>query len=209
MFPPEVPHRGARSDMQTFQNGEPESASSRLTVRSRASVRLLSLGGVSVAAFLAWAVNSRFPFNTPPEKHVSAASAVATPPERHEPEHSLALASAPEVLPEQLSGRWLLDDGIRKEIDMRPDGTATLHVRLDLLSSLIYGGELTLELVWTLQDGVLTHTVLGGTPRKNVERLINDVGDSISYRVAGVTSQELVLEDLGAKKKRHAWSAVR
>lgn len=124
-------------------------------------------------------------------------------------------AAAPEVStvpvfrPEQVEGRWLGGGKIRREIELRPGGRATLNVRLDYLSALLYGREMNMELSWELKDGILSHTIISGTPVANVERLIRDFGRSLSYRVLEANDQEIVLEDLDAGKDRHHWVAVK
>jgi len=110
--------------------------------------------------------------------------------------------------PEQIIGHWLLNDSIKREIEIRPDGTATMDVKLDYISSFLYGSEMKMELTWDLKNNVLTHEVLSGEPKANVDRLIRDFGNKRSYRVVDVTEENLILESPGATKERHHWVAV-
>mgnify|MGYP005818206619 CR=1 FL=1 len=105
-----------------------------------------------------------------------------------------AATSPAESRSQQLTGRWLLNDSIRREINIRPDGTATMDVKLDYLSSFLYGKELHMELIWKLEDGVLTHTVTSGTPEENVKRLTHDFGDTRAYELVSVDEKEMVLK---------------
>lgn len=95
-----------------------------------------------------------------------------------------------------VTGRWVLDQGIRRDITLREDGTASLLVELDLISSLVYGSRLQMELSWEQKDNVLTHTIIHGEPAKNVERLARDFGAKRSYRILLLTESEMVLKDV-------------
>ncbi|WP_437225058.1 hypothetical protein SH661x_003899 [Planctomicrobium sp. SH661] len=110
---------------------------------------------------------------------------------------------------EQILGRWLRNGSIRREIVIQPGGTATMNVQLDYLSALIYGKEMNLELSWELKDNILSHTIVSGTPKANVDRLSKDFGNSLSYRVIRADDQELVLQSLGNDKKLDRWIAVK
>jgi len=117
--------------------------------------------------------------------------------------------TAPVFRPEQIEGHWVRNGTIRRDIVISPGGKATLNVQLDYLSALLYGREMNMELSWTLKDGILTHTILSGTPKANVARLIHDFGDSLSYKVIKADQTELVLEDLDESHEQHHWIAVK
>lgn len=104
-----------------------------------------------------------------------------------------------------VTGRWVLNDGIRRDVTMYPDGTATMDVQLDFFASLLYGAQMSLKLSWSLQDGVLTHTIVSGTPKKNVDRLIRDFGDSRSYKVLKLGESVLELQDFDMAKTVYRW----
>ncbi len=108
-----------------------------------------------------------------------------------------------------LTGKWVLDHSIRREIDIQPDGTAVMVCTLDYLTSLIYGKELTMNLEWTLDGDLLTHTVVSGTPEKNVKSLTDNFGSSMSYRVLQVDQDQMLLQGPGKSKKQEHWKAVR
>lgn len=107
----------------------------------------------------------------------------------------------------KLIGTWKLDDSIQRLLEMRADGTATMQVKLDYFSSLIYGQRMTLELSWDVCDGVLTHHLEKGTPSANVQRLIRDWGNERSYKVIRVSGDEMVLESMSDQDVHH-WKRV-
>lgn len=125
-------------------------------------------------------------------------------PEVDEPENSL-----PKFRPEQLIGRWLREGKIRRDVVMKPGGTATMKVTLDYLSSLLYGREMELELAWSLEDDILTYSIVEGTPKANVDRVIRDFGNSISYRVVKADPDEIVLKEDDGTDHLQSWKAIR
>lgn len=108
----------------------------------------------------------------------------------------------------QLHGRWLLNDSIRRDLTIHPDGTARMHVKLDLVSSFFYGKEMDLQLTWQVEDGVLTHVMVSGKPEENVARLVKDFGNSRSYRILSLSDKELVLQDETGDRSVHRWVAL-
>lgn len=106
---------------------------------------------------------------------------------------------------EKVVGEWGLSNGIKRKIDVRPDGTATMHVRLDLLGSLLYGQEMTLELSWNVKDDVMSHSIISGEPKRNVDRMIRDYGDSRHYRIVELNDDILLLEDFEESPTTYRW----
>jgi hypothetical protein len=127
------------------------------------------------------------------------------PVEKTAPEEKTAEEKVPDA--SRLVGKWYLDDAIQREIEIRPDGTATMHVTLDFLSSLLYGRNLTLNLKWKLDDDRLVQTVTGGTPAENVEKITKAFGKSLSYEVVEVDSKQLVLKGPSGSKSLENWVA--
>lgn len=111
--------------------------------------------------------------------------------------------------PEQLVGRWLREGKIRRDVVMNPGGTATMTVTLDYLSSLLYGREMQLTLAWDLEDDILTYSIVEGTPKANVDRVIRDFGNSISYRVVKAGPDEIVLKEDDGTDRVQSWKAIR
>jgi len=114
-----------------------------------------------------------------------------------------------EELRQKLLGTWRLNDYGTRVVTNRPDGTASMDVTISFPFSLAYGGALDLELTWTVEEGVLTHTITSGTPEKDVDRLIRDFGAGRSSRILSITSEVLDLEELTKSRDRYRWEAVR
>lgn len=139
-----------------------------------------------------------------PARARSTASEAAVPPEAP-PSGRLT----DDELRQKLLGTWRLNDYGTRVVTNRPDGTASMDVTIGFPWSLAYGGALDLELTWTVEDGVLTHTIVSGTPEKDVDRLIRDFGAGRSSRILSITSEVLDLEELTKSRDRYRWEAVR
>lgn len=98
------------------------------------------------------------------------------------------------VLRQRLVGTWTTRAFGTQELTNFSDGTARLDVTLNRLGALRYGKSLTLELTWTVRNGVMTHTVKGGSPPEKVARLVNDWGKTLEYEVIEVTDTHMLLE---------------
>jgi len=109
-------------------------------------------------------------------------------------------------LQKQLVGTWTTRAFGTQELTNFSDGTARLDVTLSRLASLRYGKSLRLDLVWTVQNGVMRHTVKGGSPPEKVARLVKDWGSTLEYEVIEVATTHLVLEKTDADEQSR-WDA--
>ncbi|QDU39312.1 hypothetical protein Mal4_36510 [Maioricimonas rarisocia] len=131
-------------------------------------------------------------------------------PEADEPATTASAASGlarDTVTPADIIGTWRLKQQGERVVTMRDDGSALMQVVLDFFGALLYGESMTLELEWTLEDGILTHRVIRGQPEQSVARLIRDYGDARSYRVVSC-GDELVLEAVDSPEDVYHWTAV-
>jgi len=122
----------------------------------------------------------------------------------------LCPAGAPSLrddsLRQQLVGTWTTKAFGTQELTNHSDGTARLDVTLNRLGALRYGKSLTLELTWTVQDGVMRHTVKGGSPPEKVARLVKDWGSTLEYEVIEVADDHILLEKPNADDQSR-WDA--
>jgi len=98
------------------------------------------------------------------------------------------------TLQKQLVGTWTTKAFGTQELTNFSDGTARLDVTLSRLASLRYGKSLTLDLVWTVENGVMRHEVKGGSPPDKVARLTKDWGNTLEYEVIEVSDTHILLE---------------
>lgn len=120
-----------------------------------------------------------------------------------------ATAHADAALAARLVGTWQTRSFGSQTLTNFDDGTASLDVELNRLAAIRYGRQMELQLEWTIENGVLSHRVVGGSPQRYVDRLTNDFGDSTDYVVVGITESELVLTEVDDPDSEHRWEAVR
>lgn len=97
-------------------------------------------------------------------------------------------------LTKRLIGTWTTKAFGTQELTNYSDGTARLDVTLNRLGALRYGKSLRLDLDWTVQNGVMRHTVKGGSPPEKVARLVKDWGKTLEYEVIEATETHILLE---------------
>ena len=111
----------------------------------------------------------------------------------------------PVITKEQIVGTWSFYDGISRLSENRLDGTATLNITFDFVTSFIYGSKLKMETEWTLEGDVLTYTVIGGEPEAGLKRLTNDFGSVAVYRILKLTDEEMLLLELNGTEDQYLW----
>lgn len=103
-------------------------------------------------------------------------------------------------------GCWFHIESGEHWIENFPDGTSRLLLKLDFVSSLLYGKQIEMDLTWEVKDGVLTHTILKGNPQASVDSLVKDFGRARSSDILEVTPERLLLGALGKKPKKDLWT---
>lgn len=131
--------------------------------------------------------------------------ATVIPPAAADPGPSAA-TRRDEELRAQLVGYWTHVENGQQWIENRADGTSRMLLKLDFVASLLYGQESSMQLNWEVQDGTLTHTVLSGTPQKNVDAITRDYGKVRKYTILETTPDRMLLEAQNEKKERELWT---
>ncbi len=123
-------------------------------------------------------------------------------------EHSIpaAISTAPTLNPDetfkaQFLGIWQHSENGEQWIENRADGTARMLLKLDFISSLLYGQQTHLDLTWDVKDGVLSHTVVGGTPVVNMNKIVKDFGKSRHYTILETTPVRMLLQSKTDQQK--------
>lgn len=109
---------------------------------------------------------------------------------------------------QRLVGTWKTKAWGEQVLINNADGTASLDVALNRLAAIRYGREMELSLEWTVEEGILRHRVVSGSPQRYVDRLIHDFGASSDYRIVEVSDTAMVLEEIDNPEKQHVWEAV-
>lgn len=119
-----------------------------------------------------------------------------------------AEATRKEELKAQFVGVWFHAENGEQWIENRSDGTSRMLLKLDFVASLLYGKQTAMELKWDVTDGVLSHTVVSGSPQKNVDSLTKDFGQACEYVILEMTPERMLLETKDEKKKKDLWTRM-
>ena len=106
----------------------------------------------------------------------------------------------------QLVGFWFHSESGEHWIENRADGTSRMLLKLDFVASLLYGQETAMDLTWEIKDGILSHTVVSGSPQPNVDSLIKAFGKTRAYSILETTPERMLLESRNEKKKKDLWT---
>ena len=122
-------------------------------------------------------------------------------------------SAAPSTQPDEwfrqhLVGSWTCQVFGTQTLTNFSDGTAKLDVTLNRLGALRYGKSLQLDLEWTVEGGVLKHTVVGGSPPEKVARLVHDWGKTLEYEIVEVTDSHMLLEKPDEDDEQTRWEST-
>jgi hypothetical protein len=110
-----------------------------------------------------------------------------------------------EELTRRITGAWRLPENGEQFITNRPDGTATMVVKLNFVGSLLFGPRLDMELNWNVKGGVLTHVIRTGKPAASVKKLTEMFGEQKSYNILELTSNHLLLQEIDPPHDKFNW----
>lgn len=105
-------------------------------------------------------------------------------------------------------GTWEATQFGHQVLTTRPDGTATINMSLTPMAAVIYGRQVTLDLLWTLDGELLTQHIIGGSPARSVEKLIAKFGDTQQFRVLETSSDQLLVAKAKSESSPVCWTAV-
>ncbi len=117
-------------------------------------------------------------------------------------------ATAQEQMIDSLVGTWEATQFGHQILTTRPDGTATINMSLTPMAAVIYGRQVTLDLLWTLDGEVLTQHIVGGSPARSVEKLIAKFGDTQQFRVLETSPDQLLVAKAKSESTPVCWTAV-
>ena len=109
---------------------------------------------------------------------------------------------------ERVIGTWEAQQYGHQILTTRSDGTATIKMSLTPMAAVLYGRQVTLELLWTLEGKILTQRIIGGAPVRSVEKLIAKFGDTQQFRVLETKRDRLLVAKVQANSSPVCWTAV-
>jgi hypothetical protein len=115
------------------------------------------------------------------------------------PDSSLATPPPP-VDFARLLGQWTDEFYGERTLTFRDDGTGTMHLKLDPVSRLLYGDEVSFEFAWTLTGDDLHFIMTGGEPAQTAESLSRLFGKTSDKRIELLDEQVMHLRSLDSGK---------
>ncbi len=104
-------------------------------------------------------------------------------------------------------GRWHTSHQADRTLTVNEDGTGLMTVKLDGVGSFLFGSRMDIEISWSIEDGKMTHTLLGGKPASKVATMKRMFGDVRTYNILSMTEQSLeVVKENG--ESQHTWTRL-
>ena len=102
---------------------------------------------------------------------------------------------------EQALGLWRQYETGTRYLSIQADGTATMLIEADWKAALLIGSRLTVEINWTIDDGLLTFHSVSGKPQSGFDALTTLYGRDRVRRLETISKDLLVMVDPETGKK--------
>ena len=109
--------------------------------------------------------------------------------------------TSPELSPEDAErsrlvvGVWEQERFGKRQMTVKPDGTATMIMRPSGVWATMFGERIDLEMCWSIRDGHIDYGVSGGTPAQQTETARKMWGDHWIEKIEKLSADEMVLLD--------------
>ena len=100
-----------------------------------------------------------------------------------------------------LVGVWEDDYQGHRTMTVRPDGSATMVVKLTGWKAALYASQLRFEMTWTIEQGRLKKQTTSGEPAAKVKLILKMMGDRVDEQILELTADRLWLLDQNGKRK--------
>jgi hypothetical protein len=92
-------------------------------------------------------------------------------------------------------GVWEQERFGKRQMTIKPDGTATMIMRPSGVWATMFGERIDLEMYWSIRDGHIDYGVSGGTPAQQTEMARKMWGDHWVEKIQKLSADEMVLLD--------------
>jgi hypothetical protein len=104
-----------------------------------------------------------------------------------------AALSPDEQFQQKLAGSWRDKFYGERTMTFQPGGTGVMVIKLDTAGRLLYGEKLTIQLSWSITDGVLHMRFTGGEPKWAMSTIIQGWGAEHDQRIELIDEADLHL----------------
>lgn len=105
-------------------------------------------------------------------------------------------------------GTWKTDRDGHRFLKVSDDGTAVMHVEIPGNWSLLFGEKMKFDIVWTIEDGVLTFETTGGEPKGKVDLITSMYGKQRVQKIERLDETTMRLPDDEPDGEDHVWTRV-
>lgn len=103
-------------------------------------------------------------------------------------------------------GTWKQYSYGHRLLNVKPDGTATIDVKLDGLSAVAFGEKLRIDIAWEIQDQTLVFKTTGGTPEASLNAVKSIYGDNRVYQILEINEKQMLLRE--GEEDKTPWDRV-
>lgn len=119
-----------------------------------------------------------------------------------------AAATSDETYRQLIVGNWETDRDGKRYLTVSDDGTAVMNVDISGNWSLLFGEKMKFNIVWSIEDGVLTFETTGGEPKRKVDLITSMYGSKRVQRIKILDESTLRLPDEDPQSEDHIWTRV-
>lgn len=105
-------------------------------------------------------------------------------------------------------GNWETDRDGRRFLQVFENGTAVMDVTIPSGWSLLFGEKMKFDIVWSIEDGVLTFETTGGEPKAKVDLITGMYGKQRVQKIKILDETTLRLPDDEPDGEDHVWTRV-
>ncbi|MBS0266368.1 MAG: hypothetical protein JSS02_30840 [Planctomycetes bacterium] len=125
------------------------------------------------------------------------------------PTNAVVFASSEQTDPDEnwrrlAVGEWEDEYQGKRYLTVASDGTGKMVVELEGIGKKIFAPRLSFDLNWTLSEGMVTMTTLGGEPASKVKVVLKLYGNEAQYKILELTADRMLLLD-GDGKTQYDW----
>lgn len=100
-----------------------------------------------------------------------------------------------------LLGVWQDDYEGKRTMTLNADGTGTMLVELSGIKAMLSAPKLRFDMKWSLDGKMLKKTTVSGEPAKQVNAILNLMGNTAVEPILELTDERLLLQDKDGKTK--------
>jgi hypothetical protein len=98
-----------------------------------------------------------------------------------------------------VAGNWEDEYRGKRSLYVAADGTGKMVIDLDGVGKRLFAPRMSFDMNWSLADGYVTMTTLGGKPESKVKLVLKMYGNEARYKILELTAERMLLLDADGK----------